>query len=88
MGKKKQEPGGAAEKKKGWKAQMEEEERAAKAEAERLLAIKNKIKFVRARHILNEDEAVIREVRDRLIEAFPDGKPNEDDFGKLAAEYS
>lgn len=91
MGKKKQEAPQAAvaatdakkDKKKGggWKAQLEEEERAAKAEAERLFAIKNKIKFIRARHILNEDEAIIREIREKLIETYPDGKPTEEAFG-------
>jgi hypothetical protein len=60
---------------------LEEEERAAKAEAERQFAIKNKVKFIRARHILNEDDAVIREIRDKLLEAYPDGKPTEDAFG-------
>lgn len=41
---------------------MEEEEKQAKAEEERKLAIKNKIKFVRARHILNEEKALVEEV--------------------------
>lgn len=40
---------------------MEEEEKQAKAEAERQAAIKNKVKFIRARHILHEDEDVIKE---------------------------
>jgi hypothetical protein len=46
---------------------MEEEEKKAKAEQERLLVIKNKIKFVRARHILNSDKAVIIEIYDKLF---------------------
>lgn len=62
---------------------MEEEEKKAKAEQERLLAIKNKIKFVRARHILNSDKAVIIEIHDKLFSQFGDS-PTEDEFAKYA----
>ena len=50
----------------GWKAQLEEEEKKAKEEEERKIAIKNKIKFVRVRHILNEDAEVIKEVAEKI----------------------
>jgi len=45
---------------------LEEEEKKAKEEEERKIAIKNKIKFVRARHILNEDVEVIKEVAEKI----------------------
>ncbi len=45
---------------------MEEEEKQAKLEEERKLAIKNKIKFVRARHILNEEREVIEEAERKI----------------------
>ena len=66
---------------------MEEEEKLAKMEAERQFSIKNKIKFVRARHILHEEEAVIKEIHEKLSEEFGN-KPNEDEFAKYAAEIS
>ena len=67
----------------GWRAQLEEEEKQAKAEAERLFAIKNKIKFVRVRHILHEDEVVIKDAKEALKE-----KPTEDEFARVAEELS
>ena len=66
---------------------MEEEEKQAKAEQERLFAIKNKIKFVRARHILNKDQAVIMEIHQKLFSQFGDS-PTEEEFGKYAEEFS
>ena len=87
MGKKgKQEEAPAVPSKKkggGWRAQLEEEEKQAKAEAERLFAIKNKVKFVRVRHILHEDEAVIKDAKETLRD-----KPTEDEFARLAEELS
>jgi len=62
---------------------MEEEEKQAKAEAERQAAIKNKVKFIRARHILHEDEDVIKEAIQQMGEA-----PTEDQFARYAEELS
>jgi hypothetical protein len=52
-----------------------------------LFAIKNKIKFVRARHILNKDKAVIMEIHQKLFSQFGDS-PTEEEFGRYAEEFS
>eukprot|EP00347_Sterkiella_histriomuscorum_P011393 403372630 len=71
----------------GWKAQLEEEEKQKKAEQERLLAIKNKIKFVRARHILHEDENIVKQIHSQIKNEHGD-KPPSEVFAKFAEEKS
>ena len=58
-----------------------------KEEQERQFAIKNKIKFIRARHILNSDRDVIQEIHQKLFAEFGD-QPTEEEFGRQAEEFS
>ena len=82
--------GGKKDKKKGgYLAEMEEEERLAKEAAQKQADLKNRFKFVKAKHILVSDENVDKDLLEKLTVEFgtnpgPPGK----DFSKFASEYS
>ena len=63
--------GGKKDKKKGgYLAQMEEEERQAKEAAQKQADLKNRFKFVKAKHILISDESVANDLLEKLTAEF------------------
>ena len=71
----------ASKKKKGgggYKARMEEEEKKAIEDAANREALKNRVKFVVARHILCSDKSKIEEIHNELTEANGDSPPSEE----------
>ena len=83
--------GGKKDKKKGggYLAQMEEEERQAKEAAQKKADLKNRFKFVKAKHILVTDEVIAKDLLEKLKAEFGTNPgPPEKDFSKFAQEYS